>query len=326
MTGLTAFAENIRKWETFVLISHVSIDGDTLGSAAALSFMLDQMGKRCFWVGSGGIPYNLSTFPELMQLTLRQKIEKPQAAIAVDCADVERMECNKQHFQGAQVHFVIDHHKTNTGFGDWNYICPYPATAQCVFELLKELKLSLTPEIARALYIAFLTDTGRFSHSDVGGDTMHAVAELYNVMENVPETNDILFGRRTFAKTRLMGKALSNIELAANGRIAYYIIEQKDFNETGASQADCEGLIRYALEIDGVCAAFSLKKLSDNEGYKVSLRAKNEKIDVAQIAQRYGGGGHTMAAGCTCNGIKESIVQELIKEILGQIDENGLMT
>ena len=325
MTELTVFAENLRKYETFVLISHVSIDGDTLGSAAALSFMLDQMGKKCFWVGSGGISHELSAFPELMQLTERPRIEKPQAAIAVDCADMERMECNKQHFQGAQAHFVIDHHKTNAGFGDWNYIRPYPATAQCVFELLKELNLTLTPEIARALYIAFLTDTGRFSHADVGGDTMHAVAELYGAMKNVAETNDILFGQRTFAKTRLTGRVLSNIALAAGGRIAYYIIEPEDFSVTGAAQTDCEGLIRYALEIDGVYAAFSLKRIFDGEGYKVSLRAKNEKIDVAQVAQRHGGGGHTMAAGCTCSsGTKDSIVESLIEEIFQQMDKNDL--
>lgn len=164
------------------------------------------MGKRCFFKGEGAFPGQLSDISGIRRLLELPELEEYDAAIAVDCADIGRLGIYAPLFSAARLKLVIDHHVTNQGFGDINYIKSCPATAQCVYELFMELGLKAEGETAECLYTAFLTDTGRFAHSDVGRDTMLIAAQLYDAGFDTARINKLLFGTRTFNASRAAGQ------------------------------------------------------------------------------------------------------------------------
>lgn len=299
MNSLESLAQAIKQNNSFLIIAHVNMDGDALGSSAALALALQNMGKRCFFKGEGSFSDQLCQIAGIKKLLELPPIDKYDAAIAVDCADMERLGIYAPLFSNAPLRLVIDHHITNIGFGEINYIKNVPASAQLVYELLDKLGADITGETAECLYAAFLTDTGRFSHGDVGRDTMLIAAELYDAGFDTARVNKLLFGTRTFAASRLLGRALESLELCCGGRISIISLTQQDFALCSAQEADSEGIVNYALEIPGVEAAVFLRQRGDS--YKISLRSAGG-LDVSVIASRLGGGGHRMAAGCAFKG------------------------
>lgn len=322
MNSLNALAQAIETHNSFVIIAHVNMDGDALGSAAALALALKEKGKQCFFKGEGEVPGQLSLLAGIKKLLELPEMQQYDAAIAVDCAEYERMGIYAPLFLNARFKICIDHHETNKGFGDINYIKSYPASAQCVYELLKQLRVNIHGEIAECLYAAFLTDTGRFSHSDVTRETMLAAASLYDAGFDTARVNKLIFGTRTFSASRLLGRGLEKLELFFNGRVSVIALTQQDFEQCGANEGDSEGIVNYALEVAGVEAAVFLRQRGG--GYKISLRSAG-KLDVADIASQFGGGGHRLAAGCTVNGeldqVKDRIIQ-MIAQKAGYEDGN----
>lgn len=316
MNALKRLARAIEQNESFLITAHVNMDGDALGSSAALALALINMGKRCFFKGEGAFPGQLSDISGIRRLLELPELEEYDAAIAVDCADIGRLGIYAPLFSAARLKLVIDHHVTNQGFGDINYIKSCPATAQCVYELFMELGLKAEGETAECLYTAFLTDTGRFAHSDVGRDTMLIAAQLYDAGFDTARINKLLFGTRTFNASRLLGRALNSLELCCENKIAIISITQRDFDLCGAHEADSEGIVNYALEVAGVEAAVFLRQRG--EGYKVSLRSSG-RLDVSEIALLLGGGGHRMAAGCVINGSLEEAKRQIADMISGRL-------
>lgn len=321
MNSLDALAQAIEKYNSFVIIAHVNMDGDALGSAAALALALKEKGKHCFFKGEGAIPSQFSLLTGIKKLLDLPEIPQYDAAIAVDCADVERMGIYASLFLNAGFKICIDHHATNKGFGDINYIKSYPASAQCVYELLMTMGINIRGEIAECLYAAFLTDTGRFSHSDVGRDTMLSAARLYDSGFDTARVNKLLFGTRTFSATRLLGRGLEKLELFYKGRVAVIALLSHDFEQCCANEADSEGIVNYALEVAGVEAAVFLRQRGDC--YKISLRSAGV-LDVSEIASQFGGGGHRLAAGCTVKGECDQVKRRIIEMIAQKAGyENG---
>jgi len=291
----------IEKVPETALFSHVSPDGDCLGSMLALGLALESLGKKVMYYNTGPLPENLRFLPDIDKISRVIPRELPETLIFIDCAEAERVESFsiKNYFQGKQV-INIDHHVSNNLFGTLNWIDPgAAATGEMVYGLIKKLGAAITKDIAINLYTAIITDTGRFSFSNTTAKSFKIAAELVKTGIDLAAINSILFEQKTFSQIKLLHKALSNLELLENGKIAIIVLSQKDFEETGTEENLSEGLVNYARNIESVEAAALLKEI-ESEEIRVSFRS-NTWIDVNKVASQFGGGGHIRASGCTVN-------------------------
>lgn len=297
--GVLNIVKAIRENDSFVVVSHISPDGDTLGSAAALCYVLRLLNKRCIHVCDGTASDALRQIPELNTFICQpQEIPDFDAFVAVDCADEARLGKWQDAFGSASVKMVIDHHITNKGYGDINYIKNYPACAQLIFNIIDELNMELNKEIATCLYVAFLTDTGRFSYRGVNEETMQYVARLYGYDLDFDNINRQIFSLRTFDKSKLLAKALTNLELWFDGSVSAVFIGYEDYSKLISENCDTEGIVNYAMDVKGCSIAIFAYEMEPQK-VKVSLRSVSHQYNVSAIASNFGGGGHVQAAGCT---------------------------
>lgn len=326
-TSLTRLAQAIREIENFVLIMHISPDGDTAGSAAALCHILKNMGKTCRVFCRDELPASLDVLKDetgefvfgLINPEEEGVIPEKTAAIAVDCADAGRMGEYAALFEKCAFRFVIDHHKTNAGFGDISFIRPYPATAQLIMELADELGAYLDANTAKCLYVAFLTDTGRFAYSGVTEQTMRAAGRLYGFGIDTADIARQLFSVRTLSKTKLLGRALELLETAFDGRACMIFMNREQYAPFDTEDCDNDGIVNYALDVKG-CEIAVFAHEREKGLTKVSLRSAG-RADVSRIAQAFGGGGHTLAAGCCIEGDFENVPSELMRRIKAALEE-----
>ena len=313
--ALLRFAEWIKLEDEFLLISHVSPDGDTIGSALALYGMLTGMGKRASLCCDQPVPrvYRFLPFSDVIQKGEEVK-ENYKNVIAVDCADMARMGNSLRLFEAAQKTGNIDHHRTNVQYGDFNL---FDYTASATGELIYRLWAALegAPEankkaqqIATCLFAAICTDTGSFSYGNVSPETFRIAACLLEMGVDVDGVNREIYRTISIGRTKLKGFVLNNIELQADGRIAIVGLYQSDIDRFGAKSEDVEGIIDALRSVDTVEIAMLLREAKDDT-YKVSFRSK-KYADVSALAQQFGGGGHIRAAGCT---IKKEEDMEALK-------------
>ena len=291
----TAF---IQSHQTFYLAAHRSPDGDTLGSCLALRAALRAMGKDATVVCPDPVPEYLMFMEGADTVRSDEDLPAPEDAVLyIDCADHARTGWLKPLMEGAPHQFCIDHHMTNprtSKDGDW--VENVGATGELIFVLLDALGVALTHGIAEAIYVAICSDTGNFAYSNTTADSFRTAAELLAYGIDLPEINRILFREMRVAKAKMIAYALTNAELTPEG-LGIVAIPKAVLNEYGASKYDCEGLIDLLRDIDTVEAACLLRESSDGT-VRVSMRSKRS-CDVAAVAQKFGGGGHQRAAGCT---------------------------
>lgn len=304
----------IEKVPDAALFSHVSPDGDCLGSMLALGLALESLGKKITYYNAGPLPSNLSYLPGIEQISSLVPDDLPDTLIFIDCAEAERSFSNVRDFFGQRQIFNIDHHVSNDHFGSFNWVdIGAAATGEMIYKMIRKLRVPITKEMAVNLYTAIITDTGRFSYSNTNSKSFKIAAELVKTGIDLVAMNNILFEQKSLAQTKLLRKALFNLELLQDGKIAVIVLSQKDFAETGAEENLSEGLVNYARNIENVEAAALLKEL-DHDEIKVSFRS-NDWLDVNKVASRFGGGGHVRASGCSLNmplsKAKESIILAL---------------
>ncbi len=288
----------IEKVPELALFSHVSPDGDCLGSMLALGLALESLGKKVSYYNAGPFQPNLTFLPGVDRVKQSIPSNLPDTLVFIDCAEAERVDGITKELFADKVVINIDHHVSNDFFGNINWVnSEAAATGEMVYGLIKVLRVTISKEIAINLYTAIITDTGRFSFSNTTAKSFKIAADLVKTGINLVEINNILFELKTLAQTRLLHKALSNLELLQGGKMAVIVLSQKDFMETGAEENLSEGLVNYARNIENVEAAALLKEINNNE-IKVSFRS-NTWLDVNQIAAQFGGGGHIRASGCT---------------------------
>jgi len=298
--SLKQLAHSIREVPEAALFSHVSPDGDCLGSMLALGIGLETLGVKISFYNTSSLPDNLKFLPGIERISKSIPDKLPENLIFIDCADVDRVDSRLKDFFSTRTVFNIDHHVSNTLYGVYNYVdVTAAATGEIIYNLLRKLKIPITNEIAINLYTAIITDTGRFSYSNTTAKSLKIAAQLVKTGIDLVTINNILFERKSFAQIRLLHKALSNLVLLHDGSIAVIVLSKEDFEETSAEENLSEGLVNYARNIENVEAAVLLKEL-DNEEIKVSLRS-NSWLDVNKVASKFGGGGHVRAAGCTIN-------------------------
>ena len=311
--------DSLLRCDDILLVSHVSPDGDTLGSVAALYMALRSLGKRVTAAVDGSVPDKLRFLNECCTFVRADELEAHSfdCAVAVDVADAPRLGKIKDSFFSAPLTMNIDHHPTNTEYAQLNHIECLASTGEVVLKLILQLGADIDANIANALYAAVSTDTGNFIYSSVTEETLKAAAFLRAKGADIPMLCAMIYAERSLGATKLIGRGIDAIELYAQGKVAATRIYKSDIEECGAMKEDTDCLINYAREIKGVEIAIFVNEQSGGKA-KVSLRS-NVYADVAALAGRFGGGGHVHAAGYSDTGTVEEIYERAVREAVALI-------
>src|SRR5918992_4940112 len=317
-----AGVDAIRDHDRFVLTTHENPDGDALGSLLAAKLALDELGKNTVMVLHGDAPLpGEYAFMPLEELQRRWPDDvSERILIALDCANESRI-ADPEVLGRVPLSVNIDHHHDNTRFGRINLIVPdASSTGEVLRDLFRELDVELTPEIAEALYIALVTDTGRFQYANTTPKTLRVAAELVECGADVHRVFQVVYENVAFAKLKLLARALEHARVYEGGRMIVSHLERSDFEAAGAEEPFSEGIIDYLRAVEGAeIAALIREPLSQNgPSRRVSLRTRAEEIDVSAIARKSGGGGHRQAAGFSSESSVEEITDFVRREFLAQ--------
>src|SRR5580765_801924 len=321
-SDLQAVADALRSHDRFLLVTHENPDGDALGSLLATKLALDQLGKDSvmYLYGDAPLPREYGFMP--LEGILR---EPPADAgervlVALDCANESRIGPETTVLESAPLTLDIDHQHDNSRFGDISLVVGNASsTGEVLRDVFRELGVELTPEIAEALYIAVVTDTGRFQYTNttpralrLAADLVEAGADVHRVFQGVYESVE-------FAKLKLLARALERAEIHDGGRVVVSYLTRADFVEVGAAEAYAEGIIDYLRAVDGADLAALIREPPRNDdapARKVSLRAQTDEVDVSAIARKSGGGGHRQASGFSSNASFGEITEFIVREFL----------
>lgn len=312
---LASIARLIEENNDFTLIMHVSPDGDSIGSACALRLALMAMGKRVQAVCDGDVP-RIYRFLEGAEDIIKPNAARvTSAAIAVDCADEGRMGAADEIFAQAKHTANIDHHVTNTMFAQHNAVETHAAAAaEVVKKLIEQLDADFGANIATCLFCGLVTDTGNFAYSNTTPDTLFAAGELLQRGADNALINRAVYRSAPVSKRRMLGLGLIKAEYLHGGKVAVCKLTRADFDRFNARDEDCEGIIDNLRDVENVEIAMLMREKEPNV-YKVSMRAK-EYANVCAVAERYGGGGHRLAAGCTVRGELDALAAELTEALI----------
>src|SRR6478609_4123920 len=313
-TDLQAVVAALREHDRFLVVTHENPDGDALGSLLATTLTLRELGKdvEMYLGGSGALPREYA-FMHLdgLRRSLPDDLER-RVLVAVDCAKAYRMGPDPEPVERASLVLNIDHHHDNTRFGDVNLIvADASSTGEVLRDLIRELDVALTPELAAPLYIALVTDTGRFQYSNTTPKSLRLAAELVEAGADIHAVFKQVYESVEFAKLKLLARVLERAEVLEGGRIVVSHLLRTDFAEVGASEPYSEGLIDYLREVEGAELAVFIREQmgSGAHGHKGSLRSSIDELDVSAIARRFGGGGHRQAAGFSSDDTLAEIVE-----------------
>jgi phosphoesterase RecJ-like protein len=316
----------LRSHQSFVLVSHVRPDGDAIGSQLALGFSLMAAGKTVYLINEDGLPDNLAF------MAGSEKIELPPAeplaievAIALDTATKPRLGDRALHAaSNAKIWLNIDHHISNPGYGDLNLIdSTSPATGQILYQLITALDLPMPAETRDAIYVAVSTDTGSFQYPSTTAKTYQMAADLIERGLDVGTINSQIYDNYPFRRLELMREMLKTLELSADGLVASWELRDQTRLDLALLPEDSEGLIDTIRAIRGVQVAVFFEELVDGK-IRVSMRSKDRRIDVCQIAMEFGGGGHALAAGIRMAGPLEVAKPLVLAAIRRRIEAAGL--
>lgn len=318
--SMKAIIEGIESFDAFTLISHVSPDGDTLGSALAMYLLLTGMGKKAEVVCEEPVPQIYRFLPCSDKVVLPADAAGYDCVITCDCADAQRFKKAERLFRAAKTTMLIDHHFTNRGYADVNLVVP-DASAACeiIYDLYKLMDKPITKDIAVCLYTGIVTDTGNLTYSNTTPKCIRMVADMYENGLNITEINRYIYRTVPYSKTRLQGFVLSNMKLELDGKIGIATLSVAEMDRFGATNEDCEGVVDKVRDVDCVRVAVFIREGRDGT-YKVSLRSK-ECADVAKIANRYGGGGHPAAAGYTSRDPLSTTIANVLHDIEEELSE-----
>jgi phosphoesterase RecJ-like protein len=301
-SDVRAVAETIRANDAFLVVTHENPDGDALGSMLAMSIALAELGKDVVMYLSGDAPtpgeYRFLDLSGL-QRALPDDTEE-RVLLALDCASERRIGPEVDVVERARLVVNVDHHHDNSRFGDLNLIVDdASSTAEIVRDILASLDVPLSPDIAEALYVALVTDTGRFQYSNTTPKALRLAADLVDAGADVHGIFRLVYETVQFAKLKLLARALGRAELYENGRIVVSYLLKDDFAEVGAEEPYSEGIIDYLRSVEGSEMVALIREPPRDEGpaRRISLRSSRDEVDVSAVARAAGGGGHRQAAG-----------------------------
>ena len=304
-----------------VVASHIHPDGDAIGSTLAMLHILERLGKTVLAYNRHPVPYNFQFLPGADRVTDQIPEDfDPELTVLLDCAEAKRIgEDFPEHGWGADV-AVVDHHKT----WDPDFASVYvrdvgaAATGEVLYRILIAANIPLDLEIARPLYCCLMTDTGSFRYSSTSRATFQIAGELLDVGVDAWDMTSNIYESQPLQRVKLLAEVLATLEVSSCGRLAFIRLEQEMFDRLGASTELADGFINFGRSIRGVEVATQMTEIEDG-AWKISFRSRGN-IDVSLLAERFGGGGHRNAAGCTIQGSPEDVIEQLstaLSELLG---------
>jgi bifunctional oligoribonuclease and PAP phosphatase NrnA len=309
---LSQVIDLIEKYDRFAITSHIRPDGDSLGSSLALCWILRSLKKDAEVIMCDDVPHAYSKLPGSEDVKVVPDVAKDYDAVfVIECSDVSR-----PGLPGLKDRFVvnIDHHSTTELFGSVNWIdSTAAAVGEMIYNLAKAIGARITPELASCVYAALLTDTGSFHFSNTTERTFKIASELVKHGAQPAKLSQAIFYSYPYAKVRLVGEVLSTLERDQSGRIAWIRMSKEAMEATGATEDDSDGIINYPLTVGEVEAVAFFRELS-NSTFRISLRSKN-RVNVARVAELFGGGGHCNAAGFTVSANYDELSREVIDRL-----------
>lgn len=324
---LADVAQELRAGDRFLLTTHEGPDGDALGSLLATHKLLQQLGKdSVMFLAAKEFPlpveYRFLPLEEVFHEAPADVVDR--VLIFLDCGNIDRMPVDFLRRDDAKI-LNLDHHHDNTLFGTLNLVDTQAScTAEIVFRLADLLGAEITPEIATALYVALVTDTGRFMYENTTAAAHRMAADLIEAGVDVHDIYRRLYERVPLEKLHLVARAIQRIELLEDCQLAVTHISDEDYVETSSTEAMTEGIIDHVRALEGAEVAAMIRDKTDGGSYarKVSLRSATGRVDVSAIAQRYGGGGHPRAAGFSTDLTYDELLEILCTEVGDQLGIN----
>lgn len=306
---LSQVVELIEHKDRFAITSHVRPDGDSLGSSIGLYWLLRALDKDVEVIMRDSAPHSYQKLPGADAIRVTPAVDRPYDAVfVIECSDIDRpglIDLEKQFVVN------IDHHSTTELFGTINWIdSTASAVGEMIYNLCKATGVRVTKEIAECVYTALLTDTGSFHYSNTTERTFKIASELVRTGVRPAKTAEAIFGNYQWPKIELLSHVLSTARRDDTGHVAWMSQSLEMQQQTQASEEDADGFVNYPLTV-GEVEAVALFKECGPGVYRTSLRSKGD-VNVARIAEQFGGGGHRNAAGCTLKGNLDEIERQVV--------------
>ena len=314
--------DEILQRQRFLLTSHARPDGDSIGSQLAMAYALEAIGKQVRLVNADAAPEHYFEFPGVDRIEIAaETVTDADAVIVMECSDLSRT-----GVAGLDGRFIIniDHHAGNRMYGAVNWFDESAAACgEMVFDVIKALGVPLTTDIATHIYLAILTDTGSFHHSNITPRTFEICRQTVEAGVNPAIMARRVYDSNSFGKLKLIGALLDQMELVDGGRLAVLRLDDEGLAACGCTHNDTEGIINLPLTAREIQAVVFFRT-SDADGIRVSMRSKYD-VDVRLVANEFGGGGHKNAAGFTIAGRLEAVQPRIVERLVRAVDE-GLET
>jgi len=316
--ALAQICDAIRERQRFLITSHARPDGDSIGSQLALAYALQLLGKDVRLVNADPAPEHYLEFPGVERIEIAREVvdNDADAVIVMESGDFART-----GVKGLEGRFTIniDHHQGNSRYGNINWLDESAAACgELVFDLIRALGVPLTLDIATHIYLAILTDTGSFHHSNITPRTFDICRQTVEAGVQPAAMARRVFDSNSFGKLKLIGALLDEMELVAGGRLAVLYLNDEILHATGTTYNDTEGLINLPLTAREIQAVVFFKVGADGD-VRVSMRSKYD-VDVRRVADRHGGGGHKNAAGFTVHQPLKDVKAGILREITEAVE------
>ncbi|MDB4418546.1 bifunctional oligoribonuclease/PAP phosphatase NrnA, partial [Akkermansiaceae bacterium] len=312
---------------SFVVVSHVRPDGDAIGSILALGHALEKLGKSVRYLNNDGCPPSLNFLPGSRKVEVSKEVGvlDVEVAFTLDTAAHSRIgEGSLEAIKNTKLLINIDHHISNPGYGDLNYIdSKSPATGQIIYELLIALNLPIS-EISRdSIYVAVSTDTGSFQYPGTTQRTYEMAADLVGRGLNVGQINQLTYDNQPYRKVELMRALLNSLDRSQDGLLVWWDLQMETKTKLGLVDDDTEGMIDFIRSVQGVVVAVFFEDLEGGK-VRVSMRSKDSRVNASEICGVFGGGGHSLAAGIRMAGPLEDAREKVLVEIRESIKRAGI--
>ncbi|WP_028550469.1 DHH family phosphoesterase [Paenibacillus sp. UNC451MF] len=316
---LEAAAQFIRANNDFLVVSHIHPDGDAAGSTFAVAWILTSLGKRFTLINEGSTPEKYMFMAAQTQKIINYEASEGTISgkfthvISVDCADFSRMGSVSKLFADDIQLLNIDHHATNDRFGSCNLVVnDAAATVEVLYDLCETMNIPFSHELNVCIYSGLLTDTGGFRYANTTPKVMRIAADMLQRGVKGHELAEHLLEKLSYPQISLIKSSLSTLSFAHHNQVAWLSVTLSELELSGASNEDLDGLVNYPRNVEGVEVGILFKEREDI--VKVSLRS-NGKVDVAQVAKLFGGGGHVRAAGCAVKGTLNEAIERVVREV-----------
>lgn len=315
LTDIKTACEELLIHDNILILAHRKPDGDTLGSSFALLYVLQSLGKKARVLSGDGFPDRYSF---LYGKYVPDMSFEPEYLVAVDVAGLSLLGPDAEEIFGGKIDLCIDHHKSNALFAKHTLLdASAPAAAQLVFEVISGLGVNIDSRVASALFTGLTTDTGCFRYANVTAKAHRTAAELIECGADHAKINKLMFDTKTIGAMMVNRMMIENVKLHFNGRCALVVLPADVTERFNVSEDELDGISAFPVRIEGVLAGLTVRVKEDGV-YRTSVRTVSP-VDASKICEKFGGGGHIGAAGCTLNGSLDDAVSRLLAAVEDEI-------